>query len=292
MPTVSMRARVGLALTSLVTLGLTPLAVQSADAVSAEAATPHIRAVITKSGVEYSGPVRFRPGYVDLTAVGRKAGGGMELVRFRGDYTFHHFRQDIGKVFAGGDNALTALNRAIKHTRFYGAPSSDAGETHSGTAFLDRPGTYVMFLFGDAGPVEPLRLHVHGTRAHRPAPSAAATVVATENRRWGGDDVLPADGAVRLVNRADFSPHFVELQHVAKGTTRKEVIDCLQDEANCTFDFGRAGSAATGSLSPNHRFVFEYSLPRGTYALMCFFPDPETGMPHAVMGMVKIVTLR
>jgi hypothetical protein len=32
-------------------------------------------------------------------------------------------------------------------------------------------------------------------------------------------------------------------------------------------------------------------LPAGDYAEMCFFPDLKTGMPHAMMGMVRIVHL-
>jgi hypothetical protein len=38
-----------------------------------------------------------------------------------------------------------------------------------------------------------------------------------------------------------------------------------------------------------HAMVLHTHIPAGEYALMCFFADPETGMPHAFMGMVKIV---
>jgi hypothetical protein len=37
---------------------------------------------------------------------------------------------------------------------------------------------------------------------------------------------------------------------------------------------------------------FHIHLPPGTYAVMCFFPDPKTGDPHAFMGMVRIVHLK
>lgn len=289
----SRKSGLAFAMAGLVTSGLMPLAVQTAGAATSTVApTPTIKAVISSSGVEYSGPQRFRPGRVSLATVGRGAGGQMELVRFRGDYSFKDFKSDVAKVFAGGDDALTALNRAIRHTRFYGAPGAEPGQTNRGSAFLGRPDTYVLFTFGETGPSQPLRLHVRGDVARRRAPDWSAKVVARESRRWGGDDVLPAEGAIKLINRSDVSPHFVVLQHVAKGTTRKEVLDCIRDESNCSFDFARAGSAETGSLSPHHAFVFDYSLPRGTYALMCFFPDPDTGMPHAAMGMVRIVTLR
>jgi hypothetical protein len=35
-----------------------------------------------------------------------------------------------------------------------------------------------------------------------------------------------------------------------------------------------------------------YNLPRGTYVLICFVSDEETGMPHALMGMHKVVILK
>lgn len=271
---------------------LLPLSVAPAGASRAELApTPTLKAVISKSGVDVSGPTSFRPGWVKLTTVARSTGGQMELVRFRGDYGFKDLKADVATIFSAGPDSLKAINHLVRHTRFYGAPGANPGSRTDGWALLDRPATYVLFLFGETGPSNPTRLHVRGTKAHRAAPQSDARVVATEGRRWRGDTALPAQGAITFVNRADFSPHFVSLQHVAAGTTRKQVIDCVNDP-ECTFDFGREGSADTGSLSPGHRFVFSYSLPPGTYALMCFFPDPETGMPHAAMGMVRMVTLK
>ena len=34
-----------------------------------------------------------------------------------------------------------------------------------------------------------------------------------------------------------------------------------------------------------------YHLTKGEYVLLCFMPDPKTGMPHAFMGMIGIVHL-
>ena len=48
----------------------------------------------------------------------------------------------------------------------------------------------------------------------------------------------------------------------------------------------------TGSLSPGHSMTVDYDLPPGHYAVMCFFPDPKMkGMPHAYMGMVRVIHL-
>jgi hypothetical protein len=47
----------------------------------------------------------------------------------------------------------------------------------------------------------------------------------------------------------------------------------------------------TGVVSPKFGEMFQYSLPRGEYLFACFWPDRLTGMPHAFMGMWKLVQL-
>jgi hypothetical protein len=51
-------------------------------------------------------------------------------------------------------------------------------------------------------------------------------------------------------------------------------------------------NTSTGVLSPNRREVFHYNLPAGPYLLLCYWPDDDTGMPHYLMGMWKLVNLR
>jgi hypothetical protein len=45
-------------------------------------------------------------------------------------------------------------------------------------------------------------------------------------------------------------------------------------------------------LSPGRTAQLSYKLPAGTYVLLCFVPDAETGEPHAAMGMHEVVTLK
>ena len=78
---------------------------------------------------------------------------------------------------------------------------------------------------------------------------------------------------------------------MVKGTTRKQVVDCFSDP-QCRFDFARPGTLDSEVLSPGQKMTASYKLPRGTYVEMCFFPDPMTGMPHAFMGMVRVITLK
>jgi len=66
------------------------------------------------------------------------------------------------------------------------------------------------------------------------------------------------------------------------------------------FDSGAMGPPpfATGGPSggsdvesPGVSLQLTYNLPAGTYVLLCFVADDQTGMPHAMMGMHKVVVL-
>jgi hypothetical protein len=45
------------------------------------------------------------------------------------------------------------------------------------------------------------------------------------------------------------------------------------------------------AMSPGQFAVFHLDLPPGQYALICYVPSDETGLPHAHMGMHQVVTL-
>lgn len=48
-----------------------------------------------------------------------------------------------------------------------------------------------------------------------------------------------------------------------------------------------------GAISPDHSAAVQaHGLQPGRYALLCLVPDERTGLPQAVLGMHKIVTLQ
>jgi hypothetical protein len=100
---------------------------------------------------------------------------------------------------------------------------------------------------------------------------------------------LPAKGTITFSNTATNSPHFLVLQHVKEGTTRQQVIKALN--SNGAPGFILKESLGTDVVSPGHSQTLTYTLPAGEYVEMCFFPDLQTGMPHALMGMVRVVHL-
>jgi hypothetical protein len=79
---------------------------------------------------------------------------------------------------------------------------------------------------------------------------------------------------------------------VTPGTTDAQVQAYFDSGVSDPPAFALNGpSASTDLLSPGKQLVLSYSLPKGTYVLLCFVSDDKTGMPHAAMGMHKVVKL-
>jgi hypothetical protein len=108
--------------------------------------------------------------------------------------------------------------------------------------------------------------------------------------RFGGSKVLPARGTITVVNHNVTSPHFLVMLHVKKGTTRKQILQGL--ESPNPPSFALPGGIGTDALSMGQSQTLSYSIPKGSYAQLCFFPDPTTGIPHAFMGMIRLVTVK
>ncbi len=113
----------------------------------------------------------------------------------------------------------------------------------------------------------------------------------TESTKGGGNKFVagkhnPASGWMSTKNKAA-EPHFVDIEQVKKGTKNSDITALFQGGPNV---FKKNGAATdTGVISPGHHFLWAYHLKKGKYAVLCFWPSKDDGMPHALMGM-HIVT--
>jgi hypothetical protein len=288
-----------LAVTGLVAVG-SDSALASPRAEAPAVAVTHLNVVITDNNLYLDGPTTFPAGRVAVTFENARADKDafFAAVRLLPGYSWHDWRVDLKKVgrnlFAPGGSkkkGLKALNHAIDNAKGYGGLGVHAGHTRSFTFLLNKESDR-FFVFDDTGnlPRRVHRLNVTAPVGPQNLPATDATVIAKTNRRFAGDSVLPAKGTIKFVNNSTESPHFLELQHVKEGTTRKQVLQSFQ--SNQPPDFLLKGTADTDVISHNKRMAFHVNLPPGEYVEMCFFPDPEEGLPHAFMGMVHIVHLQ
>jgi hypothetical protein len=264
------------------------------------ASTPKLKITISKKHFKVSGPKTFQAGRVALTLTALGAEREVEIGSLDKGYTFKDVRADLtafGEKQGTGPNgstpksALKHLNRVINHTGLYGGLDAVAGQTLRGTIVLAKPGTY--YMFNDSGnlPSHPVKLTVTGPKVKRAATGSTATVTALTKRRFGGAKTLPAKGTITFKNKSSESPHFLDLIHVKQGTTKKEVLAALLSNSSGPPSFALKGQAGTDTVGEGYSQTLTYSLPKGEYIEVCFFPDPKTGMPHAFMGMIGIVQL-
>ena len=258
----------------------------TAPAASRAAPMPHITATLTKKTIRLKGADNIRPGRVKLSVRGKSV---VELARFKRGYDLADFTRDVNKF--GAKNDVKALKRALANTEIFGGFTGGG----SGTIVLPKAGSYTPFALGPRGVVAGEPLVVRGAKRASKTPKVDGRIIAKPGPAWGGASELPKKGRFLFKNRhSTGEPHFVILQQVAEGTTTDQVMQFLQtdDGSSPPPSWVLSGGMETGTLSPGRSLTADYDLPAGQYVVMCFFPDPEMGgMPHALMGMLKMIHL-
>lgn len=253
------------------------------------ASTPVIKAVFANHTMTVSGPHKFKAGRVTLVVKGHGMAG---LGKLKAGYTWANLQSDLNTFGASQDpssgvsqqQGLAALTHAVNHFVAYGGVAGN----HTASLRVPKKGTY--FVFDDTNlPTNPHKLTVTGPAVRRAVPHNNGTIIAKPTKRFGGVSTLKPSGWFTYKNDATDTPHFLALVPVKAGTTRKQVIEALNSNTQGPPSFARKGPELdTDIISPGQAMMVKYSL-RGAYAAMCFFPDLQTGMPHAMMGMVKII---
>jgi hypothetical protein len=265
---------------------------------SATIPTPTLSVTMSKGApMKVSGPRTFSAGRLNLTLHAKKGEQEIAVMRLHKGYTLAKLKRDFGTYGQAQDDptpeALKALNRIVRRTTFFGGLDSGSGHTTlSGSVVLPKAGTYYL-LDDSVGPGQggKFKLNVTPKAGSRTAPDVTAHVTATNAQRFRGSKQLPASGTIEFTNKATNSPHFLFLFHVKNGTTRKQVMKALQGPPDQAGGIFREGGLGTDVVHMGKSQTLSYSLPAGDYAEVCFFPDLETGMPHAFMGMVRMVHL-
>jgi hypothetical protein len=263
----------------------------------AAVAAPTLRATIHKHHFTLKGPRHFGATRVSVTLRSVRGEHEIAIASFKQGYSFKKLVADIlyfgthtKKDHSPTKKAIKHLDHAIANTHLWGGIDAQANKTVKETVVLPK-GKYTVYDDSGNLPASPKKLTVTGALHHTKSPKTSGLVFMKKNAdRFGGSKTLPHKGTIKVVNHNISSPHFLVLLHVKKGTTRRQIIDALQGNSPPTFI--RRGGTGTDALSSGQSQTLKYSIPRGTYGELCFFPDPVTGIPHAFMGMVRIVHVK
>lgn len=253
---------------------------------------------VVKIHISAHGKVRLsdttlHTGKIRFALTGGAPGWGVQVVTLKHGLTFKRAERIVEGAFEGN---LKKIRKMYADINFLGGPSA-SGPT-SGMLELPKAGTYYVFGTPPDGvkPPNVVKVHVSGPTMTPAAPKSPADVVAVTGARWGGPSTLPAKGMMVFKNKSTDYAHFVDMEAVQPGTTREEVLSFLQssgpDSPPPSFaDMTRQGFTSS-IVSAGEWTAQKYHLAPGAYAVLCFMPDKKMGMPHALMGMIKIVTVK
>jgi len=239
---------------------------------------------------------------VTLTsAMAADASAGIEFLMLPEDIPFADFMTLMNESL---DN-MEGPPEWYYQTYLAGGLTTDPESTSQGIFDL-RPGTYVVWSGGDPeAPQPPVELTVTGEAATPTAaaePAAAATVTMFEYGFKVDGQLLPGPQLLKVAN-VGAQPHFMVLVQPNEPVTKEQVGMVLEAEMAGTPTADAA--AAAGVSNPDEWRFAEYAgtismgaaewiatdLEPGTYVLVCFAPDIESGMPHAYLGMYDVVTV-
>jgi len=245
---------------------------------------PTVVAHMSKSAIHLSVGHTVHAGRVKFHVVSTQGGHTLQVVRLHKGYTLQQAKTDVNKAFRGDLNAIRRVDHRISWMG--GAP-----------ARVDHPGDFSIRLpHGDLVLIDQnnptfFRLHVFGKAPARPRVPTTSSITTFTYGFGTTPSALPSSGWTRVGNVSD-QPHFVVMQRVKNGTTPKMVRKFLKQHGlHGNPPWALKASTSSAVISPQHHQALRYDLPAGKYLLACFWRDDETGMPHILMGMWRLVRL-
>jgi hypothetical protein len=275
---------------ALMALGLSPAGAQTSSPEIQQ--TVHVTgdggSVMLDHATIWAGSIRFA-----VASTNRKVGSNITLFQPKAGKTvsriLHDLFDEFGSDPADGTRELTADGT------FHGLADVLVGHSATVTENLT-PGKYYLIDIANppSGPPPVTTLTVLPAKANIEQDSdlvSQTNVYATSADRFVAPRNWPHRGTYTFHNTSD-TLHFMSLTPVKDGTTDKQVQKYFDSQSHNPPPFLKAGpSIGNDVTSPGQVLQLSYDLPRGTYVALCFIADDVTGMPHAIMGMHKVVVL-
>jgi predicted small secreted protein len=127
------------------------------------------------------------------------------------------------------------------------------------------------------------------TEAEEDAEPADATYVATEFA-FEGPDSLPAGDVTLTMDNQGKQMHELALGELLQGKTMDDVHALLRKGQPKKPPKWFRTVSGTGA-APGETGTFDAELTPGAYIMICFVPDEAKKKPHAMLGMMKEVTV-
>lgn len=243
----------------------------------------------------HAGKVCFAVSSTNPGAPGGGGGSSVNMFQPKHGVTLTQALKDAKDEFSSTPaTAAKGTQELTRDVSFYGLADVVLGNPERVTENL-RAGTYYLWdpanTLAIGKPPVLATLTVTRGGAFHPL-TGSVYVAATSTDRFIAPGTWPHRGRYLFQNVAD-TIHFMQMIPVKPGTTDKEIQAFFDSHSTSPPSFFAAGpSGGNDVVSPGRTIQVAYNLPRGTYVLMCFVADDMTGLPHAFMGMHKVIELK
>jgi hypothetical protein len=184
------------------------------------------------------------------------------------------------------------------------AGGTGANPGQSAQAIIDlTPGEWIAWAGYPEAPQAPVDLSVSGEAGATPAagtePAADVTVTMFEYD-FSVEGTLTPGSHVIAVNNVGAQPHEMFMASAPEPVTEEQIAQILELEMQGATPAPESGVpnpenflpvASMTPLSMGKTGWLSVNLESGTYILVCFVPDIESGMPHAFEGMYQVFTV-
>lgn len=185
-----------------------------------------------------------------------------------------------------GQKAAAAMTYIRSHSTLFG------GGRKGATWQVKLPkGTYYVISTVAAGSGSPVKASftVTGKKGATSLHETNATVTAAKPNVWKTKGLGHLGSGWLMFRNTSKEIHFMDLSGVQPGTTNKQVKDALASPNEP--DFFTKKSFSFDVISPGVEVAVKGPVKKGRYLLTCFVPSEADGMPHALMGMWKLVNV-
>lgn len=254
--------------------------------------------VLFVSGETLTGPASIEAGPVRLAlennTTQERAHG---IYRLKEGVNLEAAKQIIVDEFAGNlsPEELAVAYKTYVAGFYGGAVFLSLGETKEVLVTLE-PGQYVVYAdyIGEEGfpLLEPEQVTVLEVTASRNSSEQLTPdyVVKTVDHAFALPPDIKAGRHLWRVENLGHQDHFMFVYELLLGKTLQDVLTFLQGQGESPLVNDRK-AVGVHALSAGLSNDVWLELKEGEYIAICFITDPETGLPHAMLGMTQTFTV-
>lgn len=251
--------------------------------------------VFTASTENLTGPASIEEGYVTLALDnqddGMRAHG---IFRVKDGADLEEAKSLVVRAFSGED---TSEDEKLLADGFYGGAVFVEPNTQKEVGVTLVPGTYVVYADGitdeglsmESEYVTTLEV-TPSTTPNATPPTPDYTIQMVDHAFAFPADIKAGEHLFRVENLGH-QDHMMFISKYKPGKGHEDAMALLEDPTADSSTVFEEETIGVHGIAPGKFNDVVFDLEPGTYGAICFVTDPETGAPHAFLGMMQSFTV-